>query len=237
MNPPISVNMLDQIHDALYRGQKIQAIKLHREATGSGLAESKTAVEAIEEQLRAAAPEKFSTKPAGAGCLPLLLLVGACVLFSIPVGSDAVAQTISTPPNPNQFSKRTLGGNGGNGSVGVSTGGSTESKTIIITYVAVTPERAWKNAEGKIMQARLLAFSAPAEGEKGPVEVIREGMVRFLLSGGKDPIDYPITKLSQSDQIDIKAIAQAAKRGAPNASDDAAESTEPSKEAGGDADK
>jgi ribosomal protein L7/L12 len=59
----ITPNPEDQaarIKDALFRGEKIQAIQLYREQTGVGLAEAKTAVESIEAELRDSSPENFS---------------------------------------------------------------------------------------------------------------------------------------------------------------------------------
>jgi len=57
------------IHEAIFAGKKIVAIKLYREQTKVGLAEAKRAVEEIEKQLRAAAPGLFSKPQAGQGCL------------------------------------------------------------------------------------------------------------------------------------------------------------------------
>lgn len=51
------------IAEALFRGEKIAAIKLYREQTQAGLAEAKRAVEEIEKSLRVSAPGLF-TKPA-----------------------------------------------------------------------------------------------------------------------------------------------------------------------------
>ncbi|MCB1232232.1 MAG: hypothetical protein KDN19_18420 [Verrucomicrobiae bacterium] len=138
--------------------------------------------------------------------------------FAVLLGGLVVSANaqLTLPPNPNQVSKRKLGESGG-ASTGTATVGVKPAgpKTIVINYVAVSPLRQWTNTEGKQMLARLLAFSAPKEGEDGPVEVIREGKVRFLLTGGKEPIDYPLTNLSQTDQIEIKSIAQAAAGGPP----------------------
>ncbi len=78
MNRPLPENTLAIIKEALFRGHKIQAIKLHREATGSGLAEAKIAVEKLESELRASAPEKFTSPPAGKGCLTIMVMV--CVI-------------------------------------------------------------------------------------------------------------------------------------------------------------
>jgi len=60
------------ISEALFAGNKIQAIKLYREQSKAGLAEAKHAVEEIEKQLRLSAPGLFS-KPASKGCLVLVV--------------------------------------------------------------------------------------------------------------------------------------------------------------------
>ncbi len=66
---------LNAIADALRAGNKIEAIKLHREATGSGLKESKDAIEAIEADLRVKFPDQFPTRAAGGkGCLGVVVL-------------------------------------------------------------------------------------------------------------------------------------------------------------------
>lgn len=73
MNNPTPEDHADRIKAALFSGQKILAIKLYREQTGVGLAEAKDAVEKLEADLRGSSPERFSAKPAGAGCMSLLL--------------------------------------------------------------------------------------------------------------------------------------------------------------------
>lgn len=139
------------------------------------------------------------------------LLAGAFLL----VFSGAAEAQFTVPSTPTQFGKRKLsengGSGGGNSAVGIVAPREAPAP-IIVELVAVSQARVWTNAEGQTMNARLLAFSAPKSGEKGPVEVIRAGKVKFLLAGGKEPIEYALEKLSQKDQIDIKAIAQAAKR-------------------------
>ena len=67
------------ISEQIFRGQKIAAIKLHREATGAGLREAKEAVEAMEQELRQSDPGKFA-KPAGkSGCMSVLAVVALLV--------------------------------------------------------------------------------------------------------------------------------------------------------------
>lgn len=151
------------------------------------------------------------------------------VLLSCLLIPCLVAGQVTVPPNPNEVTRRKIGENGAGGgaSVNISPGPSAAARTIVIQYTAVSPMRQWTTAGGKTMIARLLAFAAPKEGDSGPVEVIREGKVRFLLDRGTEPIDYPLDQLSQPDQIDIKAIAQAARRGSPAKSEAEPEEKKP----------
>lgn len=73
MKTQIPQEQLKEIQNFLFEGQKIQAIKVHREATGSGLKEAKEAVEAIESKLREQAPESFQVAPKSAGCSAVIL--------------------------------------------------------------------------------------------------------------------------------------------------------------------
>jgi len=138
------------------------------------------------------------------------------LVFSL-LSALTLAAQIKLPPNPNQFTKRDLGESGGSGSsVGVSGGGSSAATApVVVQYVAVTPVGPWANLEGKVMQARLLAFSAPGAGESGPVEIVRAGKVRFLVSGRKDPIDYPLEQLGESEKSRIRILAEMAAKGPP----------------------
>ena len=51
---------LTPVADALFRGRKIEAIKLYRESHGGGLKEAKDFVEQLESRLRDVSPEKFA---------------------------------------------------------------------------------------------------------------------------------------------------------------------------------
>jgi len=79
---PIPEHTLALIKEALFRGEKIRAIKLHREATGSGLAEAKNEVEKLQSSLRASAPEKFTaaSSSSGKGCLGVIVILIICVI-------------------------------------------------------------------------------------------------------------------------------------------------------------
>jgi hypothetical protein len=81
MSSPIADPELSLIKDALFQGQKIEAIKRYRKATGAGLAEAKEAVEKLEQELRTSAPDKFSAPAGKQGCLSVVMIcVVACVL-------------------------------------------------------------------------------------------------------------------------------------------------------------
>lgn len=75
MSDTLPDDVVDSIRSALFAGQKIQAIKLHREATGYGLKESKDVIDAIEAELRSREPEKFTAPPGGRGCAGVVLVI------------------------------------------------------------------------------------------------------------------------------------------------------------------
>ena len=74
--------LLARIQAALFAGQKIEAIRLYREATGASLSEAKARVESMEAELRQSQPGRFATPPTQQGCVAVVLvgLVMAAVL-------------------------------------------------------------------------------------------------------------------------------------------------------------
>ncbi len=68
METPNPESQAQQIKDAIFAGRKIEAIKLYREQTRSSLVEAKAAVERLEGELRASAPQSFSAVPQNKGC-------------------------------------------------------------------------------------------------------------------------------------------------------------------------
>jgi Ribosomal protein L7/L12 C-terminal domain len=65
----------EQVRSLLLQGNKIEAIKIYREATGLGLKESKDAVELIESELRGSGQLPPKTKSGCFALLSLLLIV------------------------------------------------------------------------------------------------------------------------------------------------------------------
>jgi hypothetical protein len=70
---------LEQIKELLFKGQKIEAIKIYREKTGKDLKDSKDAVDAFEKELRNQNPEKFTSS--GKGCSVGMLVFGIPFVF------------------------------------------------------------------------------------------------------------------------------------------------------------
>ena len=64
-----------RIKEALFRGNKIEAIKLYRAEAGVDLAAAKGAVEKLEAELRSSSPESFQHAAAstGKGCFGVLI--------------------------------------------------------------------------------------------------------------------------------------------------------------------
>lgn len=82
MNTPLTPDQLRQVDEFLYKGNKIQAIKLWRQYSGRDLKDSKDAVEARCSELQISDPVHF--KKPSAGCLGLaILIIGAGALLPL----------------------------------------------------------------------------------------------------------------------------------------------------------
>lgn len=68
MPSPLSDEKMAELSEMIFRGRKIEAIKLYRELTATGLKEAKDAVESLEASLRQTSPEKFSASAGQRGC-------------------------------------------------------------------------------------------------------------------------------------------------------------------------
>ncbi len=87
MGDELTEKDIGQISDALLANRKIEAIKIYREATGSGLMEGKEFIEKLEDDLREEYPDKFPER--GKGCAAVFLIglvlatTGAVFLFKL----------------------------------------------------------------------------------------------------------------------------------------------------------
>jgi hypothetical protein len=86
MNVPIPEDKLVAIKQLLFQGSKIEAIKLHREITGAGLAESKTAVGSLEKELRENSPQNFAPttqRRSSLGVVIFLCMLGGLAILRL----------------------------------------------------------------------------------------------------------------------------------------------------------
>ena len=87
MDTPLTPEQLERIREAALAGNKIQAIKLYREATNLGLAESKQAVEDLEAHWRAGEVKSGTPAPGTPApkAPPRRGTTGCLVLLAFPV--------------------------------------------------------------------------------------------------------------------------------------------------------
>jgi ribosomal protein L7/L12 len=79
MSAELSQEKIDAINEALFAGKFIEAIKIYRTATSSGLKEAKDFIEALEARLRTEMPQRFTApqrKPVTLGAAGCVLMVG-----------------------------------------------------------------------------------------------------------------------------------------------------------------
>jgi hypothetical protein len=85
MDSPLTEQQMTEVREALFQGNKIAAIKIYRQAAGTELSVAKSAVDAIEKELRQTAPESFQ-HPERRGSLGLVLIClgfGVGVMYSL----------------------------------------------------------------------------------------------------------------------------------------------------------
>lgn len=83
MPDPLTPEQLEQIHNELFAGRKISAIKIYREATHIRLKEAKEAIEAMARDLYQRSPGRFTRDPnakRGCGTAMLFFVVAAAAL-------------------------------------------------------------------------------------------------------------------------------------------------------------
>ena len=69
MSQQLPPDVVQSIEESIARGQKLDAIKQYRDATGSGLKESKDFIDALTSQLIERDPERYAhARSSSAGC-------------------------------------------------------------------------------------------------------------------------------------------------------------------------
>jgi hypothetical protein len=144
--------------------------------------------------------------------------------------SSSMAQ-VDFPANPTvspkKFSTRPIGGGVHSGAT-VDSGKTANPNVRHITYIVLHDSRMWTSAEGKPLEAKLIAFEdlvveAPKDSADPVIPappahptVTREGKIRLLV--GEKPVEIALDRLSQSDRefIDQMKVALAKKAAAGN---------------------
>jgi hypothetical protein len=85
-----------------------------------------------------------------------------------------------------------------------------------LSFTAVTKSRDWRDAKGKLVRGRLLAFESGkvTTGEQ-PLTLIKEGRIRLLVDGAKKVSKVPLSSLSSEDQAFVKKLAAQKKKASP----------------------
>lgn len=83
MADELTAEQLTTVSNAIYSGNKIEAIKLYRTATGKDLKDSKDAVEKLAVDLEARNPAMFARQRSQSGSLATLVFWGAIVAVII----------------------------------------------------------------------------------------------------------------------------------------------------------
>ena len=78
MENQLSENKKNEILDAIYKGKKLEAIKIYKLETGKDLREAKEYIEGLTNEIRKEYPEKFQNNLSGnGGCMkPAIFLFG-----------------------------------------------------------------------------------------------------------------------------------------------------------------
>ncbi len=123
-----------------------------------------------------------------------------------------------TPATPEAFKKRDIGSGLGGGVVGVQ---RVKTKAKTIQYIAVSEPRPWKNKDGKVVTASLIAFEEGLPEEvKRPLTLVKDGKIRLLVSGKSKASLLSLTKLDEASQDFVKAVDAKNKEAAKEKDDD-----------------
>lgn len=119
------------------------------------------------------------------------------------------------PGQGRNFNRRQGGDANSGGVTIVPEDGAQKAKTSYKTFLVLADSHAWTNSDGKVIQAKLIAFEdmlgdEAKSGEKSlaipPVNptVVRGGKVRLLLN--QKPVEVAIDRLVQADRDFIEKI-------------------------------
>lgn len=135
------------------------------------------------------------------------------ILPSLGVVAFTIANAqIVVPASPKKFTTRPIGDSGGTGQVEVIPKDAAMPKKRTITYMVLAEGRSWTSNEGKVLEAKLIAFEdvvIDGESTAAPTPpqhptVMRNGKVRLL--AGRKSYELEVSRLSEADREFIEQI-------------------------------
>jgi hypothetical protein len=149
---------------------------------------------------------------------PAILLAGTLM------AGLAAAQVV--PANPENFTKRSIGGATSGGVEVQPRNGDKPQAVRYVTYIILSVDRFWTSTEGKLIQGKLIAFedmvtevpkgAAPPPNPTPPEEptVVRDGRIRLLMNN--KPVVVSLTRFSAGDLEFVEQVRKAyTKKGMP----------------------
>ena len=90
-----------------------------------------------------------------------------------------------------------------------------EKITKKVTYVVVSKRRDWRNTDGQVIQASMLAFDPlPGASKDAPLPLVRKGSIRLWIEERKKETEYPLAKLSPQDREFVNQLIEGQKAAA-----------------------
>jgi hypothetical protein len=138
-------------------------------------------------------------------------------LFGTLVSSLAFAQV--TPAHPDRFTNRPTGGVATGGVEVLPKDGGAPKTVRYVTHIVLSTNRFWTNPDGKIVEAKLIAFEdmiteAPKGAEPPPnpappesPTVVRDGKIRLLIKN--KPVVSALSRFSAADQEFVEQVRKA----------------------------
>lgn len=166
------------------------------------------------------AAKKWVGKPGRKGHLERIMKGSLMGLLAGLVLVCASAAQVVVPASPKRMVTRSTGGSTTTGEVSISSSdGSAEQKVRYTTHVVLADARQWTSADGRTLQAKLIAFEdlvvetpkgAPQPAAAAPpatITVIRDGKIRLVST--QKPFELALDRLSQDDREFVARISAA----------------------------
>ncbi|MBX7208275.1 MAG: hypothetical protein K1X78_08205 [Verrucomicrobiaceae bacterium] len=134
----------------------------------------------------------------------------------VTLGFPGTGNTQVVPTTPKGFKMRQIGENGASAGI-ASTPKPAETSYRMVTYIALSPSRQWKSADGRSLLGKLIAFedivvqtkNAVPDTKAPPpmpatITVVRDGKARLLVDSR--PFEIALERLGEDERSFVKTI-------------------------------